>query len=230
MVIPVSIKNSPVFMNDFLSLYLRGGLGSMSKKDTDSLIVWLIAKDGSYDSNGELDTYRLSLALKVPHKRIQELLFNARLKFEETHGDQDVLSEIAKSLLHSKFIKVNQDEIKITITDDFTRQALEHEIRSRKGMFERYLNRENISIDIETLSQIMSKLCDDVQWDYLQKHFTKTPTTTDKNSFFKKLLQDCIQTFAMEASKEAGKSVVKVAVSAMTGGISEILSYLKKGK
>lgn len=68
MAVPVNIKNASVFMNDFLSLYLRDGLGSMSKKDTDSLIVWLIAKDGSHDSNGELDTYKLSLALKVPHK------------------------------------------------------------------------------------------------------------------------------------------------------------------
>jgi hypothetical protein len=228
----MNITNSSEFMNNFLSLYLRGGLGSMSKKDTDSLIVWLIAKDGSYNSvvSGELDSYRLSLALKVPHKRIQELLFNARLKFEVLHGDKDVLSEIAKSLLLSRFQKVNDAEIKITITDDFTRQALEHEIRSRKGMFERFLNRENISIDIETLSQIMSNLCGDDQWEHIEKNFAKTISTTDKDSFFIKLLQNCTNGFTEEASKEIGKGVGKVVAATLTGGISEILSYLKKGE
>lgn len=223
----IKINDAELFADRLLSIYLHGGLGSLSKKDTESLVLWLIVKhDKEYlESDGRPNYTKLALALKIPQRRVIDMLAHARLRFEQPElNDAIILSHIANALLKTAYIKESEETIKFTIPDELVRQALENEVRKRYGIFENYFNRENISVDVTTLGAIMADLCSDEQWSHLSRKFSKEQS---KETFFISLLKDTTKEFEKSLGKEGGKIAARGIAAFVTSGVSEVLEFLK---
>lgn len=223
----IQLFDTERFTEKFLATYLHGGLGSLSKKDTESLIVWLILNHSKeyLDADGKPNYTKLTLALKIPQRRVMDLLSHARLRFEQPElNDKIILSHIAEALLKTAYIKESEFTIKFTISDELVRQALENEVRKRYGIFENYFNRENISVDVTTLGAIMADLCSSEQWAYLKKSLAKGDT---KEAFFISLLKDTTREFGKSLGQEGGKIVARGVAACITSGVSEVLEFLK---
>lgn len=225
----IRLSNTEGFSTKLLSIYLHGGLGAMSKKDTESLMVWLIVQhDGTFtQSDGRLDYTKLSIELKIPSKRVIELLAHARLRFETVDvSAKALLAHIATALLQTAYIQDGQS-LKFSIHDALVREALENEVRKRYGIFENYFNKENISIDTTTLAVIMCDLCSQEQWEKIYTLVPKKEEALSKETFFTRLLKEVALDFTKSAAKESGKIVARGVAGILTGGVSEVLIYLK---
>ncbi len=223
----IHLHDTKLFSEKLLSIYLAGGLGSLSKKDTESLMLWLILKHSKefLEADGKPNYTKLTVAFKIPQRRVIDLLSHARLRFEEIElSDKMILAHIAEALVKTSYIKESEFTIKFTIHDELIRQALENEVRKRYGIFENYFNRENISVDVKTLGTIMADLCSQEQWAYLSHSL---PKGQSKESFFISLLKDMTKEFGKSAAKEGGKLAARGIAAFVTGGASEVLEYLK---
>lgn len=222
----ISLSNTEGFSTKLLSTYLQGGLGSMSKKDTESLMLWLIVQhDGTFtQSDDRLDYTKLSIELKIPSKRVIELLAHARLRFETVDvSPQALLSSLVTALLKTTYVN-DGEMVKFSIHDSLVREALENLVRHRYGLFESHFNKENISVDIATLAQIISDLCSVEQWKQITR---KNGTNLSKETFFEKLLKEASSEFTNSVASESGKLLVRGLAGVLTSGVSEVFRILQ---
>lgn len=222
----ISLSNTEGFSTKLLSTYLQGGLGSMSKKDTESLMLWLIVQhDGTFtQSDDRLDYTKLSIELKIPSKRVIELLAHARLRFETVDvSPQALLSSLVTALLKTTYVN-DGEMVKFSIHDSLVREALENLVRHRYGLFESHFNKENISVDIATLAQIISDLCSAEQWKQITR---KNGTNLSKETFFEKLLKEASSEFTNSVASESGKLLVRGLAGVLTSGVSEVFRILQ---
>ena len=82
----IHLHDTKLFSEKLLSIYLAGGLGSLSKKDTESLMLWLILKHSKefLEADGKPNYTKLTVAFKIPQRRVIDLLSHARLSIMGT--------------------------------------------------------------------------------------------------------------------------------------------------
>lgn len=67
----------PMFKERFLKYYLRSGFGSLTKRDTDALVMYLIDEDGIEDNLPlkTLTNQQTSIRLKIPASKVKSLRY-----------------------------------------------------------------------------------------------------------------------------------------------------------
>jgi aminopeptidase N len=186
----IKVSNFEEFVTTFLENYLENGMGTMSKREIDILVMHLLTK---YSYLGEKSNYDLSILLQLTESRIKSLRYEAKLKYppdEEKYVEKEFLAVLARSQFDTE-----KKKIVFVVEDSYLRHAIQGRLKA-KGMFaDSSFNSELVKIDVASLEAIIREMYGD---DVADKYKRALDTLLEKEKkeeqelSFKKLKSDFI--------------------------------------
>lgn len=147
------------FEKEFLSQYLRFGLGSMAKTDIDALIMFLLDKYGLPDEHKPLENLSnqaLSEKLKTPVSRVKSLRYAASLKFSESI-EEVARARFKRCLLGANF-STDLEIIKLLIEDKLAKSWIQGKLKDAGLFHDDSFNKEAITIETKKFIQVIEVL------------------------------------------------------------------------
>ncbi len=196
------------FEKDFLSNYLKLGLGSMPKSDIDALVMHLL---DTYGLDGSplviYSNQTVSERLKTPVSKIKKLRYDAALKFGGRIEDQAkgrLLAALSKASLEP-----DGEKICLIIEDSLAKNWLQGQLKTHQHIFDYSFNTEIVKVSSAGLFDVLSAVFDKVEIEAFKKGYDdakKKKTDRERLEAFKGVAKK----FAEGAAKAAGNGVVTV--------------------
>lgn len=131
------------FTDEFLSVYLSNGLGSLPKSEIDILVFHLLVS--GIDFRG-MSNYELASRFKIPESRIRNLRLNSALKYEDINS-KAILSKIVERLVNSdQFAEFESGKIEVSLENPIEKRELENHLKMQGHFAEYTLNSEVLRI------------------------------------------------------------------------------------
>ena len=145
----------------FLDRYLANGLGSMNKKDIDTLVMYLLDECGDAIDNKPYRSFRnhqVAEKLKIGVARVQTLRQDAMLKFM----DESVRVEKAKAKLilvaiNGKYNKSN-DMVEFTVDDAYARSWIQEQFNLKGIVYDSSFNKDIIRVRFEAFQKVFQDI------------------------------------------------------------------------
>ncbi len=196
------------FEKDFLSNYLKFGLGSMPKSDIDALVMHLLDTYGLDGSPLAIySNQTVSERLKTPVTKIKKLRYDSALKFGGRIEDQAkgrLLAALSKASLEA-----DGDKICLIIEDSLAKNWLQGQLKTHQHIFDYSFNTEIVKVSSVGLFSVLSAIFDHVEIEAFKKGYEeakKIKTDKDRLEAFKRVAKK----FAEGAAKASGAGVVTV--------------------
>lgn len=204
------------FKKDFLASYLAGGMGSLSKRDIDALVMHLLDEQGLDDGVPlrNLSNQQVSVKLRVPVTRIKTLRYESTLKYV---SDNESLAKwrFLEVLAKAKF-DAEKNKIGFIIEDAFTKNWLQGILKNNGLVFDNSFNTEVVKVDSDGLFKVLKALYDDKSVTTLKKRIDGTMAQKEKLSF-----AEIKKEFLKGAASALGETTTSVATKgllALVGG------------
>jgi len=195
---PIKIENHQLFSEEFLQKYLSDGMGVMSKREIDILVMNLLMKYGDLSTRSNYD---LSILLRIPEATIKRLRYEARLRYppDEEYIRREfliVLTNAKLELDRNNEKSVENMKLVFIMEDNFLRYAIQGRLKER-GMFaDTSFNTEIVKISCSSLVAVLEELYDEkTALDFLER--CKSLLKSDKKEENRKILLD----FALDTAK-----------------------------
>ena len=144
------------FTRGFLETYLRDGLGVMSKKETEILVVSQMDKLGVLRDLGNSEASRL---LRIPESRIATLRYESLLRYPPEDPKVYVQRELMIALLRSDFDQLQTNgRILLMIENKYARSYLKGEFTKQGKVLDRSFDRDIASARPEALFSVLALL------------------------------------------------------------------------
>ena len=197
----VSIKNTKDFVDGFLSEYLADGMGTMSKREIDILVMNLLIK---YGGLADISNQDLSILLQTPESRIKSLKYEARLKYppDPDYVKREFLYILARSQFDSE-----KGRIIFAMEDEYLRHAIQGKLKAEGRFADSSFNTEIIKIEQGSLESVIGELYGKEYARAFHDGFEELDQSVDdkKASSFK----DVILNFVMETAKDLSIALIK---------------------
>jgi len=204
------------FEKVFLENYLKFGLGSMPKSDTDALVMHLLDVYGPNGSGplATLSNQTVSERLKTPVSKIKKLRYDAALKFGGRIEDQAMGRLLAA--LSKASLEPDSEKIFLIIEDSLAKNWLQGQLKIHQHIFDHSFNTEIVKVASTGLFQVLETVFDKAELKTFKEGYEKAKkkkTAEDRVTAFKSVALK----FAEGAAKAAGGGVVTV-LKAHLGG------------
>jgi hypothetical protein len=150
------IRNKEVFIQRFFEDYFKYGLGSLSKKEVDILILKLILEDLLDKNNQELDVFKLARDLKISVTKLRNLIKEVQIRFNQV--SDDVVKRRIVYIFQTNRWKLEGNQIHISIVDPLLRERFLELIYKANSFADYSFNNEILKIDIDVFVLIISNL------------------------------------------------------------------------
>ena len=194
------------FESEFLRHYLGTGIGALSKKDTDALVMYLLDKYG-LDEAGPLYKYPnqdISAKLKAPVAKIKQLRYEAGLKYGGRVEDQ-AKARLLAAVCNAAF-DIESKKICLVIEDALAKNWLQGQLKSNGLIFDHSFNTEIIKVDAGGLFAILGQFFDKQATEGFKDKFERLQKEK-KSEQLRDGFIGIAKAFAMEAAKKAGGAV-----------------------
>lgn len=204
------------FEKVFLEIYLKFGLGSMTKSDTDALVMHLLDVYGPHGSDplATLSNQTVSERLKTPVSKIKKLRYDAVLKFGGRIEDQAMGRLLAA--LSKASLEPDGEKICLIIEDSLAKNWLQGKLKIHQHIFDHSFNTEIVKVSAAGLFQVLETVFDTLELEKFKNGYEaarKKKTAEERVKAFKGVALK----FAEGAAKAAGVGVVAV-LKAHLGG------------
>lgn len=162
------IKEPQNFLNEFLDYYLTRGLGSLSKRECDILMVHLLDK---HSDLGGQKNQKASITLGVTESRIRSLRYEAKLKFPPQERDF-IKIQLIWCLAQSKF-ESDKNRISFIVEDSFVRHGLQGLLKEHGSFADNSFNSEIVVISAEHLGDLLDITYNKKTGDIFRAEFAK---------------------------------------------------------
>ena len=193
----VSIKNTRDFVDEFLGEYLAKGMGAMSKREIDILVMNLFIKYGGLADAGNQD---LSILLHAPESKIKGLRYEARLKYPP---DPDYVRREFLYILSRSQFDSEKGRIIFAMEDEYLRHAIQGKLKSEGRFADSSFNTEIIKIEQGSLESVIGELYGKEYAEAFHDGFEELEDA--KGPSFK----DVIINFVLETAKDLSISLIK---------------------
>jgi len=197
------------FEKSFLNIYLKFGLGSLSKSDIDALVMYLLDHYGMEGSLplASLSNQVVSERLRTPVARIKKLRYDAALKFGGRIEDQ-AMGRLLASLSNAT-LEADGNKICLIIEDSLAKNWLQGQLKIHQLIFDYSFNTEIIKVDADGLFQVLQSC---FNRDALEAFKAGYDASKNKKNQYemKKAFASVAKKFAEGAAKAAGVGVVAV--------------------
>lgn len=196
------------FEKDFLSNYLKFGLGSMPKSDIDALVMHLLDTYGLAGSPLAIySNQTVSELLKTPVTKIKKLRYESALKFGGRVEDQAkgrLLAALSKASLEP-----DGEKICLIIEDSLVKNWLQGQLKIHQHIFDYSFNTEIVKVNSSGLFEVLSTVFDKEEIEVFKIGYDDSKKKkTDKERL--DAFQSVAKKFAEAAAKAAGTSVFAV--------------------
>lgn len=194
----IQITDYQGFTEEFLNKFLLDGMGVMSKREIDILIMNLLMKYGDLSAKSNYD---LSIMLRIPETSVKRLRYEAKLRY--TPEDEYIRREFLKVLVNAKIEMDRNDESEIEnmkivfiMEDNYVRDAIQGRLKA-KGMFaDSSFNSEIIKISCGSLCAVISEFYGEESAQDFMKRCKALKKSSDKSEHRKQLVD-----FALDTAK-----------------------------
>ncbi|MGK5094512.1 hypothetical protein WDW89_21170 [Deltaproteobacteria bacterium TL4] len=208
----MEIQDNQKFAHTFLQEYLKNGLGALSKRDVDILVLRLLIDDGKYKFPQEI--FKACRELKLTETKLRNLYQDAQLKYWQY--DEKLAKEKFIELVASSAMERNKEKITFIVRDPFLRQYFEEWVDKANGFTDSSFNKNLVVIHQEILKRILEGFCSENQFKEIQSRFPKELQKIKTASSFKNALDAFMIEFAKAAGKETGALSIKVIAAGLT--------------
>lgn len=197
------------FEQEFFENYLKFGLGSLPKSDTDALVMHLLDHHGMNGSMpmAALSNQVVSERLRTPVAKIKRLRYDAALKFGGRIEDQAMgrlLASLSKATLEAEGCKIC-----LIIEDSLAKNWLQGQLKIHQQIFDYSFNAEIIKVDADGLFQVLESCFNKEALEGFKEGYEAAKNK--KNQYeMKKAFGSVAKKFAEGAAKAAGVGVVAV--------------------
>ena len=197
----VSIKNTRDFVDGFLDEYLADGMGTMSKREIDILVMNLLIK---YGGLADVSNQDLSILLKTPESKIKGLRYEARLKYPP---DPDYVKREFLYILSRSQFDSEKGRIIFAMEDEYLRHAIQGKLKGEGRFADSSFNTEIIKIERGSLESVIGELYGKEYAQAFHDGFEELDQSDDdkKASGFKDVILD----FVMETAKDLSIALIK---------------------
>lgn len=195
------------FKSEFLKHYLSVGIGALSKKDTDALVMHLLDK---YGHDGSMPLYKypnqeVSALLKAPAAKIKQLRYEAGLKYGGRVEDQAMARLL--TALSRAVLEIESKKICLVIEDALAKNWLQGQLKNYGLIFDHSFNTEIVKVESKGLFAVLGKLFDPEQTEKFRLAFEKLEKEK-KDDQLRAGFVKIAAAFAAEAAKKAGGIVL----------------------
>lgn len=150
------IKGNEIeFLNELMSFYLNNGLGSLTKKEIDIFIFYLIDKYQKNQSN-EWSNYDWSCLLKISETKIKNLRLEVGIRYASDDEEDFNLWIKFLDLIKEGYIEKEDSKYIITIEDPYLLRFIEHKLKLLKLATTDYsFNKERIKFKPDSLEKLI---------------------------------------------------------------------------
>jgi hypothetical protein len=196
------------FKEEFLKYYLAVGLGAMSKKDTDALVMYLLDQYGASDNQPlkGRSNQEVSFLLKVPVAKVKSLRYEAGLKYGDLRPEEKAMQRLLAAL-RTPSLDPKSDRIQLMIEDLFAKNWLQGELKRRGIMFNYTHNNEILEIKSEDLLEFLAEMFRENEFKDFRERLNELISDQRSEKRTKAVL---------ELFKGVTKELLKAGVSAVT--------------
>lgn len=169
------------FASQFIESYLQHGLGVMSKKETEILVMHLLDECGCFKGHRNAN-HDLSLLLRISESRIASLRYEGKLRYPPKDPEEYARGELL-NIIWMAAPSAEGNNIQIIIEDKYVRQHLTALAKRRNSVIDTSFNREIIDIHWEKLAAVMEEAYGAEIGKRFRQSFKKTIEEEHKLSF-----------------------------------------------
>ncbi len=138
------------FGKEFLQAYLARGMGSLSKRELDTLVMHLMEKFGDLEFKSN---HELSIQLRLSESRVKGLRYEGRLKYPPDE-DRFVERRFLYALTRAQF-DADQGWIIFSLEDSYLRHAIRGQLKQSGALTDTSFNTELVKVRLEHLEPIL---------------------------------------------------------------------------
>lgn len=169
------------FASQFIEFYLQHGLGVMSKKETEILVMHLLDECGCFDARRNAN-HDLSLLLRIPESRVANLRYEGKLRYPPKDPEAYARGKLLNIIWLADLL-ADGKKIQIIIEDKYVRQYLAALAKRRNSVIDTSFNREIIDIHWEKLAAVMEEAYGSEIGKRFRDSFKKSVDAEHKVSF-----------------------------------------------
>lgn len=212
------------FLNDFLNRYLEHGFTSLSKKETDLLILQLLLRyHPEWSEDNPPNAFELAKALRVKRGKIRSML--DELSFRNS-GNEDLILRKLRELLKNAEIEFDNNKVRMQIEDAYIREYAKDIVHKDYGMTDTSFNRSIITLSGDKFLALVSEVVSDDKLEEFKNKLETNLPSTERSSLVRVFLEN----FVSSAGKEAGKKAIKLGTILLDGGLSELSEVIESIK
>ena len=136
---------------ELVELLTQRGLGAISKRDLDGLLLYLIQKHLGW---ARLSNQELSIRLRLPVPKVKSLRYEGALRFAPDLPAE--FEQCLRRLLRSAHFDAGEERVRFIIEDYATRYILEEELKKRGTLAAWEFNDEGVSVPVAALSSLLA--------------------------------------------------------------------------
>lgn len=195
------------FESAFLERFTAYGLGGLTKRDTEVLVMYLLDTfgGGEFGKLNSLSNQEVSVKLKIPVSKVKQLRYEAGLKHG---GDADSQARARLLVALSKAVlEPDAKKICLIIEDSLAKNWLQGNLKSSGLIFDYSFNSEIIKVDANGLFEVLGRFFDRDATDEFKEKYELLVAQENQVRVaqeFKKIASG----FAVGAAKAAGFGVV----------------------
>ena len=218
-----TLKNTK-FVESFLDSYIRNGYGSLPKREIDLLILNLLIENIPTWKSNRPSNYELSRQLRISPRRIQSTL--DELSYRDAKKDDAWCKKQLKEIL-KKAEKIEDKEIvRFQIDDGLVRDYATMLIRRSYGIVDTSFNTSIIKLSAEKFSFLALTVADEKDSKKFLRGIPRLKEYQDHQKS-KKPFRLFVDSFAKAAGEQAGKKLINLGFTVLTGGIPDAIEIVK---
>ncbi len=195
-----------LFGEEFLQEYLARGMGTLSKREIDVLVMHLLHK---YTDDVELrDNQELSIALQLTQARVKGLRHEARLRYppdEAAFVPRRFLYTLARAQFEGE-----DGRLVFVLEDSYVRDAIQGELKKRGSIGDTSFNRELVKVRVDQLEPVLESFYGKGICKSFIKDMQKAVASGGKIKF-----SDVKKSFVLKAAKALGAATVEAVAALM---------------
>jgi hypothetical protein len=173
------------FLDEFLRRYFERGLGSLSKRDTDLLMMHLIDK---YSNLADQSNALTSFELQIPESRVRSLRYESKLKHppeEKAYIERRLLWCLAKAQWEAE-----KDRVIFAVEDSYIRFYLQGKLKEKGAFADNSFNTEIVKIKPDQLAALIEDIYGSDMAKAYRTNFRKlTPKEKGDPSMFREIMK-----------------------------------------
>ncbi|EIL98261.1 hypothetical protein [Rhodanobacter thiooxydans] len=202
---------------------LKRGLGSLTKKDAEILILHLFL---THTDAWQKPLHELSLLLRMPVARLANHMYEMRLKYPGDNRSyvRDVLSALFARVKFRSYEEKGAQIVEFSVEDKFVRQRILADLRDIGKFGDGSFNKEILKIELDALVKVFERYLDRADMLAMNTVLSAAGKRGAKTSLTTSIFSDLFREFLKGAAGRAGEISVDVAAAAATGGKSVVIS------